>query len=40
MDSQISTSADDIQILDGREYYANSKVAYILPKDTDRESNK
>lgn len=32
MDSQISTSADDIQILDGREYYANSKVAYILPK--------
>lgn len=27
--------AEGLQVIDGREYYEDLKVAYVLPKDTD-----
>jgi hypothetical protein len=39
IENQNSTN-DGVEILNGREYYASSNVAYILPKDTDGKSLK
>lgn len=31
---------NELQTLGGREYYANSKIAYLMPKDADGMSSK
>lgn len=36
---QVKNTANKLQVLDGRKYHANSKIAYLMPEDADGKSN-
>lgn len=36
---QVENTTNELQVLDGRKYHANSKIAYLMPEDADGKSN-
>ena len=35
---QVENTTNELQVLGGRKYHANSKIAYLMPEDADGKS--